>query len=862
MPERPLVLFPQYSDAERKKLPGGGGMIHKPEFTRQISRVQPQLQRLQTAMVERRARLQQSALGIEPEYALVFETAGSPDSFITAIRNLSSSLEGLEWLFDIAIDHISSDADFYEVNKHGERKDGDISGKIYCVMTDQRALDELLSLWGRYIADHNMRFPRGITGLKHVFDHLRDIRPWGIEERLEETGVLQAWEDDLNDTSLDNVIFEIELFFRKVEGKRNEAVSIVAQQVQNLGGRIIGNGCCLSEITYHALMAELPRNQIERIINREEVDLVKVDNIMFFRPSGQMAYIYSDDKAAFEKNIEFPDQIINEPIIALLDGLPQANHPHLNNLLIIDDPENWSQYYQVNEREHGTAMASLIAYGDLNINNRPLGRKLYVRPIMKPIRGLNRNHESVPSDVLLVDMIHKCLTRMFEDREGAVARSVRIINFSIGDSYRPFINTMSPLARLFDWLSYKYGVLFIISAGNHNSSGFETHIPFEDLRQMDVHDREKHIIRKMNENSRHTRILSPAESMNSLTIGSAFHDGSEYIMLGRQIMPFEDILPSPISALGRGYNNSIKPDLIYSGGRKRMVDLPMNPSFLRWVESPNSSPGCLAAAPFDLSGGAVSVTYSHGTSNATALTSHEAVRCFETLAGVFASTNGESVPYEYTALLVKAMLIHGASWNNLSVNTLKDALGLHGRGENELHKWIGYGLPDTEYVHDCTNRRVTLLGYGSLEDGRAHIYQLPLPFNFSRRGVFRKVAISLAYFTPTIQSNQQYRAAQLWFSLEEEAQKLTPDRCDADWQAVRRGTLQHEVFTGESAYGWNEAGSYDIRVNCREDAGPFVGAVPYALVVSFEAAEGLATDIYSEVVAAIRARTVVTPRPH
>lgn len=860
-PEKPLVLFPQYTDAEKKNLGGGAAIIQKPGFGRQVSRVQPKLQRLENAMAERRAILQSSSMGIEPEYALVFETAGSPDSFITAIRNLAGSLAGLEWLFDIGLDNVPSDDDFYEKNKQGERKSGDLSGKLYCVMTDQRALDELLSLWNRYITDDNFKFPRGLTGMKHVFDHLIDVRPWGVKERLEETGVLEAWREDLQDPNIDSVIFEIEFFFRKKENKRREAVSIVTQQVQNLGGEIVGSDCCITEIFYHALLAKLPRNQIERILNNDEVNLVKVDNIMFFRPSGQIAYVYSNEKASFTQSIEVPDQIINEPIIALFDGLPQANHPHLNNLLMIDDPDDWAQYYQVNEREHGTAMASLIAYGDLNLNNRPIGRKIYVRPVMKPYRGVDRSHEYIPADILLVDTIHRYVRRLFEDQEGAIAKSVRIINFSIGDFYRPFINTMSPLARLFDWLSYKYDILFIISAGNHNLSGFDTGIPLDSLRELSIDEREQQIIKKMDENSRHTRILSPAESMNNITIGAAFHDESEFTVLGRQIVPYERILPSPVSALGRGYNNSIKPDFIYFGGKKRMVDLPNKPSFLRWVESPNNPPGCLAAAPFDLAGGVANVTYSHGTSNAAALISHEAMKCFDTLDSVFYSIDGSHVPYDYTALLIKAMLVHGASWNNIEIETIKNALQLSGRAEDELHKWIGYGLPNTDRVHECTNRRITLIGYGSLEHGKAHIYQLPLPFNFSRRGIFRKVTITLAYFTPTIQSNQQYRLAQLWFSLEDEAAKLTPERREADWQAVRRGTLQHEVFVGESAYGWNEEGSYDIRVNCREAAGPFPGEVSYSLLVTFETAEGIADDIYSDIVSAIRARDIVAPRP-
>lgn len=42
-----------------------------------------------------------------------------------------------------------------------------------------------------------------------------------------------------------------------------------------------------------------------------------------------------------------------------------------------------------------------------------------------------------------------------------------VINLSIGDPARPFIHTPSPWARLLDWLSWKYRVLFCVSAGNY-----------------------------------------------------------------------------------------------------------------------------------------------------------------------------------------------------------------------------------------------------------------------------------------------------------------------------------------------------------------------------------------------------------
>lgn len=43
-------------------------------------------------------------------------------------------------------------------------------------------------------------------------------------------------------------------------------------------------------------------------------------------------------------------------------------------------------------------------------------------------------------------------------------------------------------------------------------------------------------------------------------------------------------------------------------------------------------------------------------------------------------------------------------------------------------------------------------------------------------------------------------------------------RQNSNWQAVRKGTLQHEIFMGENPIAWNND-ELIIKVNCKEDAG-------------------------------------------
>jgi hypothetical protein len=53
-----------------------------------------------------------------------------------------------------------------------------------------------------------------------------------------------------------------------------------------------------------------------------------------------------------------------DPVVALLDSLPLANHALLAGCLMVDDPDGWELIYEVKDRVHGTAMASLILHSE------------------------------------------------------------------------------------------------------------------------------------------------------------------------------------------------------------------------------------------------------------------------------------------------------------------------------------------------------------------------------------------------------------------------------------------------------------------------------------------------------------------
>ena len=80
------------------------------------------------------------------------------------------------------------------------------------------------------------------------------------------------------------------------------------------------------------------------------------------------------------------------------------------------------------------------------------------------------------------------------------------------------------------------------------------------------------------------------------------------------------------------------------------------------------------------------------------------------------------------------MLTHGASWD-----TCSDELSrLTQLPISRLHRWLGNGIPDISRVIECTDRRITLIGFGGLKPEKAHIYTLPLPFDFFNTTVVKR----------------------------------------------------------------------------------------------------------------------------
>jgi len=804
--------------------------------------------------------LQATIEGAEPEQVIVLETLTSR---VDDVAKAAARIPGLEWLAEIDLEDaapVHGFADLEEPNKAVPRR-------LYALFTNQQAMTSLLALWGAWHANPTKRADTGFGPFKNLFIHLSDIRRWGAQDRIAETGVLEAWREDVAVKGAHGMsLFDIELWYRGDAVKRQQSVTDVLSRVGAAGGQSIAS-CLIAEIRYHALLIEVSSAYIQSLLNeltqQHYTHLLNAEGVMYFRPHGQSRISTPTLQALpFDPTPRLQNAVIptGDPIIAILDGMPLSNHVSLRDRLLIDDPDNHAALYEVGKHFHGTIMSSLVLHGDFNGDGPAQPKPVYVRPIMRPSPvGFE---EITPPEQLLVDLIHRAVRRMFEGDGEAVptAPNVLVVNLSIGDRSRPFDREISPLARLIDWLSWKYRVLFIVSAGNcsHNIS---LDITFHDWGGLTPADRAHLTLKAMKSDQFRRRPLSPAESINSLTVGSSHRDDSAAFEIGPRVNLFDGVVaPSPINTVSVGFRRATKPEVLFPGGRQlfhRPLADDLNPS-----EFPPAlvagAPGNFAAAPGVLPLELNRFSYSCGTSNSAALATRCAGLAHEVIGGLPLPPDADAISREHWAPLLKALIVHGASWGEAGA-LVEEAFGVeiedwHDRVQ-VTRQFLGYGEVDARRCLSATDQRATILGWGSIRSDEGQVFQLPLPPSLSAVTEARRLTITLAWISPCNQRHQDYRKAQIFLKVP--SGDIGTATVDVDAKTAQRGTIEHRVFNGTAAKAFLDGAKLSIQVNCVADAGKLTETIHYAVVASLEVGTDSQIAIYDEVRSRIRPQVIV-----
>jgi hypothetical protein len=218
---------------------------------------------------------------------------------------------------------------------------------------------------------------------------------------------------------------------------------------------------------------------------------------------------------------------------------------------------------------------------------------------------------------------------------------------------------------------------------------------------------------------------------------------------------------------------------------------------------------------------------------------------------------------QFYAVAVKALLLHSAHWND-NDKLLKELCGPEDtrkhieRAENSA-RFIGYGIPHIERILECSSNRATLVGVGALRPDTAFSYSIPLPACLERVTDPRSLTVTIAWTSPIKSSHQSYRCVRLEAApLHPPIQVLGVERRKSQPAdvSVKRGSVFHEHFEGESAVPFIDDGHLALRVWCKEDAGIADGQlISYGIAVTIEA--GTALPVYLE----IQDRLRIRPRP-
>jgi len=287
--------------------------------------------------------------------------------------------------------------------------------------------------------------------------------------------------------------------------------------------------------------------------------------------------------------------------------------------------------------DHGSFVASRCLFGD-NIDSclgthelNPYCKVIDVQVFGKSITGIS----------LYPNEFH--LRKVMEDTVIKYHNRVRVYNLSLGMSVPINDFEFSELAKLLDFLSKKYKVLFVISSGNINSLlGTFPKEHFSDPS---------------------SRIGCPAESLLSITVGSI----AKYTDLNS--LSGTDEL-SPFSRIGPGADLGLKPELVAHGGN--------------FINPYNFSP---RVATYGISADGLNLAVNNGTSFSAPIVSQYAQRLFD----LYPNSDPN---------LVKALLCHFTDSKIMHAEIECKSLNCIGFGEPNIENAIRAKVNNAGFIYE------------------------------------------------------------------------------------------------------------------------------------------------------------------
>lgn len=800
---------------------GGNGRIRFTHPTTREQRLEGQLTRATQAFSEDIA-LTDSVQAADPQLVIVFEALDEHADLHRIAEDL-----GLEILVETesAIDP----DDEVELARPETAKDPQIASCMHAICLGAASMDRILVAWNSW--RQNRSVPYGLGPLKEFFEHLRDVRPWGPVDRVRGIDWDEYFAGRVPGTAH---AVELELWYRNSGATRLAAIATVESLVEQAGGEVTGTNE-QSAIGYLALKAEVPDELLRALAEGrfDEVALVRAADVLFLRVQGQGLLHETVEQAGGAAEGAMPT---GPARVMVLDGVPASNHERLTGRIQVVDPDDLESDAELPLRKHGTGMTSAIVWGDINAAEPPLARPVVVRPVLVPSPSSVSNVEEFPPATFIPDLMRRVFAEQFPT---GVDDGVTVVNLSLGDPALPFDSMISSWARTLDWLSYEYGVLIVVSAGNHRALRLVNGIDTAALLAMGGADRSAAIHASEHQEWAARRILSPAESINAITVGALHDDASGAGPIGYVFDPHDGLVaPSPVSRLGGGHRRAVKPEVAAPGGRV-MFSQPLAPADTV-VASMSTLFGVQVASPV-----AGRETQMAGTSPAAALIS----RRLSDLVDLADDVAGPGLARHERAVAAKAMLIHGAR-HPVDFDT----------GALPLRHSIGYGAVERNLAFGCESNEATILFLGELGALEQQELRFPLPNGLATRDI-KRVTATLAWLSPVNWRHRQYRRAHLSFAKPTGLTAL-PTSSDVSDDDAKRGssTVKHQTWEFSKAVAGGQGDAFTLTVKCNQQAGGLGGErVPYAVAMTLWVSPSVGIDVYAQVAQQVRTSVPIRP---
>lgn len=409
------------------------------------------------------------------------------------------------------------------------------------------------------------------------------------------------------------------------------------------------------------------------------------------------------------------------PIVGLVDSGVTSAHELLAGAILASDALGTGISDDQDEHGHGTMVASVLLYGDVPL---VLGRGLPTRPMCRVVSARVLDARNLfPDDELWENDLAAAIT-------WCVEQGASIINLSIGDGRSPFQppRQMSA-AAIVDDLARRHGLVVVVAAGNCH--------PVDYLGGEGVAG-DQYPAAMLHADS--LGVLDPATSMLALTVGGMTDAAAAGAMSGAETVRRTPMgrpgWPSPVTRIGPGPGEAVKPELVHRSGALGIEDgrLVSNDAELGVV-------GARAAAGRLLSWGV-------GTSYAAPAVSRVAAAI-------------KSRFPDFSADVTRSLVLLSAA--RLPVAEYLDGTEA-ARLEGERHL-VGYGKPSVARAIESTSHRAVLIAAANIPIDGVHIYELPVPSSFLQSGGRRGIDIALAFSPRTRVRRLDYPASKMEFHL-------------------------------------------------------------------------------------------------